>query len=61
MFESKVMAVVKTFVRSHKKVLSAKHNGLFEEDEQDDDADEQLVEFDNETSEVLKIFPEEEK
>ncbi|XP_044062900.1 NACHT, LRR and PYD domains-containing protein 3-like isoform X2 [Siniperca chuatsi] len=55
-FESKAMAFVKQALRTHQKVLSAKHKGLFEEDEQEDVIDGQPVEFDDETSEAaLKI------
>lgn len=50
------MAFVKTTLRTHKKVLSEKHKGLFEEEEQEDVLDDQPVECDVETSEAaLKI------
>lgn len=56
MFESKAINLLKQALKTHKKVLSAKHKGLFEEDEQDVILDDQQVESDGETSEAaLKI------
>lgn len=50
------MAFVKQALTTHKKVLSTKHKGLFEEDEQEDTPDDQPVDFDDETNEAaLKI------
>ena len=50
------MAFVRQALRSHTKVLSAKHEGLFEEDNQEDTLDDQPVQFDEETNEAaLKI------
>ncbi|KAM7421631.1 hypothetical protein PAMA_015672 [Pampus argenteus] len=55
-FESKALALVKLALQKHKKVLSAKHRGLFEEDEQEDEIPEMPVESEDETSEpALKI------
>ncbi|XP_044214905.1 NACHT, LRR and PYD domains-containing protein 3-like isoform X2 [Thunnus albacares] len=55
-FESKAVAIVKQAVKQHKKVLSTKHEGLFEEDEQVDELPDSPFEFDDETSEAaLKI------
>ncbi|XP_042279039.1 NACHT, LRR and PYD domains-containing protein 12-like isoform X1 [Thunnus maccoyii] len=55
-FESKAVAIVKQAVKQHKKVLSTKHEGLFKEDEQEDEPPDSPVEFDDETSEAaLKI------
>ncbi|XP_041798390.1 NACHT, LRR and PYD domains-containing protein 5-like isoform X3 [Chelmon rostratus] len=55
-FEYKAMAFVKQALTTHKKVLSTKHKGLFEEDEQEDTPDDQPVDFDDETNEAaLKI------
>ncbi|CAK6981162.1 Hypothetical predicted protein [Scomber scombrus] len=55
-FETKAMAFLKQAVKVHKKVLSTKHEGLFEEDEQEDELTDPPVESDNETSEAaLKI------
>ncbi|XP_044214907.1 NACHT, LRR and PYD domains-containing protein 3-like [Thunnus albacares] len=55
-FETKAVAIVKQAVKQHKKVLSTKHEGLFEEDEQVDELPDSPFEFDDETSEAaLKI------
>ncbi|KAM9353379.1 uncharacterized protein ABDE67_005752 [Symphorus nematophorus] len=55
-FESKAIAFLTEALRSHKKVLSAKQEGLFEEDNQEDALDDQPVECDKETNEAaLKI------
>ncbi|XP_067456452.1 NLR family CARD domain-containing protein 3-like isoform X5 [Thunnus thynnus] len=55
-FESKAVAIVKRAVKQHKKILSTKHEGLFEEDEQEDEPPDSPVEFDDETREAaLKI------
>ncbi|XP_067456455.1 NLR family CARD domain-containing protein 3-like isoform X6 [Thunnus thynnus] len=55
-FESKTMAFLKQAVKAHKKVLSTKHEGLFKEDEQEDELPDPQVEFDDETNEAaLKI------
>ncbi|XP_067456456.1 NLR family CARD domain-containing protein 3-like isoform X7 [Thunnus thynnus] len=55
-FESKAMAFLKQAVKAHKKVLSTKHEGLFEEDEQEEELPDPLVESDDETNEAaLKI------
>ena len=56
MFESEAVAIVKQAVKQHKKVLSTKHEGLFKEDEQEDELPDPLVESDDETREAaLKI------
>ncbi len=50
------MAFVKNALKTHKKVLSAQHKGLFEEAEQDFVLHDQQVEFDDEINEAaLKI------
>ncbi|XP_036928904.1 NACHT, LRR and PYD domains-containing protein 3-like isoform X2 [Acanthopagrus latus] len=55
-FETKAMALVRKALRSHTKVLSAKHKEMSEEDEQEDVLDDQPMETDEETKEAaLKI------
>ena len=55
-FESKAMALVKKALRSHTKVLSAKHKEMFEEDEQEAVLDDQPMEIDEETNEAALKF-----
>ncbi|KAM7382848.1 hypothetical protein PAMP_002548 [Pampus punctatissimus] len=55
-FESKVLAFVKLALEKHRTVLSAKHKGRFEEDEQEDELPDLPVEYEDEASEAaLKI------
>ncbi|XP_030249302.1 NLR family CARD domain-containing protein 3-like isoform X1 [Sparus aurata] len=55
-FESKAIALVKNALRSHTKVLSAKHKEMFEEDKQEDVLDDQPMEIDEETNEAALKF-----
>uniref|UniRef100_A0A3Q1FJM3 NACHT, LRR and PYD domains-containing protein 3-like n=2 Tax=Acanthochromis polyacanthus TaxID=80966 RepID=A0A3Q1FJM3_9TELE len=51
-FESNAVAFLNKALKTHKKVLPAKYKGLFEKDEQEDEAGEKLLECDSETSEA---------
>ncbi|XP_051812728.1 NACHT, LRR and PYD domains-containing protein 3-like isoform X2 [Acanthochromis polyacanthus] len=51
-FESEALAFLNKALKTHKKVLSAKYKGLFEKDEQEDEAGEKLLQCDSETSEA---------
>ncbi|XP_030249310.1 NLR family CARD domain-containing protein 3-like isoform X7 [Sparus aurata] len=51
-FESKAVALVRKALRSHTKVLSAKHKEMVEEDKQEDVRDDQPMEIDEETNEA---------